>query len=127
MNPWIEFFVSLFIVIGATFIFIGSFGLLKLRNLMARLHGPSKATTVGVGGCLLASMLEGYSSQGTISIQEILVTFFLFITAPVTAHFLSKAYLHCVEKSDASLPQPHGPWGWSTFEKISRDSDVTKN
>ncbi len=44
--------------LGSLFIFVGSMGMLKLPTLMTRLHAPSKATTLGVGGCLIASMLQ---------------------------------------------------------------------
>jgi multicomponent K+:H+ antiporter subunit G len=54
--------------------------------------------------------------QERISIQEILITFFLFITAPVTAHFLAKASLHTAVDPEAELPRPGGSYGWSTFE-----------
>jgi multicomponent K+:H+ antiporter subunit G len=81
---------------------------------MSRLHGPSKATTLGVGGCLIASMLFFGFGQDRLSIQELLITFFLFITAPVTAHFLAKAHLHQSEAGEGELPRPDNS-GWSTF------------
>lgn len=116
MNPLYEFLIAFHIIVGAFFIVVGSWGLVKLPNLMSRLHGPSKATTLGVGGCLIASMIHFAVLQGRISVQEILITFFLFITAPVTAHFLAKASLHTAVDPEAELPRPGGSYGWSTFE-----------
>ncbi len=58
LDTVLEALTAATIVIGSTFILIGSFGLIKLPDLLSRLHGPSKATTVGVGGCLIASMLH---------------------------------------------------------------------
>ena len=61
---------------------------------MARLHAPTKATTLGVGGVLIASMLQCVISRGVLSFHELLITLFLFLTAPVTAQFIAKVYLH---------------------------------
>lgn len=54
-----EYLIAGFLVMAGIFGFVGSFGLLKLNDPMSRLHAPTKATTLGVGGVLLASMLHG--------------------------------------------------------------------
>ncbi|NEX21446.1 Na+/H+ antiporter subunit G [Thiorhodococcus mannitoliphagus] len=96
--------LSVLILIGALFTFIGSLGLARMPDFYTRLHGPTKATTLGVGSLLIASMIH-FSSQGEgISFHEVLVTLFLFITAPVSAHLLSKAALHLRVKSLAAPP-----------------------
>lgn len=121
MNPILELIVVFHIIVGSFFVLVGSFGLVKLPDLMSRLHGPSKATTLGVGGCLIASILFFSITEGRISIQEILITFFLFITAPVTAHFIAKAHLHTTVSDPEELPPTGSRYRWGTFEKISRD------
>jgi multicomponent K+:H+ antiporter subunit G len=121
MTAFTELLISVSIVIGGTFILIGSLGLLKLPDLMSRLHGPSKATTVGVGGCLIASMLHFWTVNGYLSIQEFLITVFLFITAPVTAHFIAKAHLHTHQSMKDELPQASHCSGWSTYELPEKD------
>ncbi len=89
----IETILSLAIVVGASFALIGSIGLVRLGDVYSRLHGPTKSTTLGIGGLLLASVLH-FSTGGQLSLREILVTGFLFLTAPVSAHMLAKAALH---------------------------------
>lgn len=89
-----DYLLSLLIVTGAAFTFIGSLGLVRLRDFYTRLHGPTKATTLGVGCILIASAVYFSHRQDGISLHEILVTLFLFITAPVSAHLLAKAALH---------------------------------
>lgn len=103
------------IVIGSSFVLIGSFGLIKLPDLLSRLHGPSKATTLGVGGCLVASMLHFWTLNGYLSVQELLVTLFLFITAPVTAHFIVKAHLHEHPELKDELSGMNQGRPWSTY------------
>lgn len=91
---FVEVLISLFLLIGASFALIGSIGLIRLPDFYMRLHGPAKATTLGVGGVLIGSMVF-FSTRGDgISLHELLVTLFLFITAPVSAHIVAKAALH---------------------------------
>ena len=94
MELWQDILVAIFAVIGAIFGLIGSFGLLKLKEAMSRLHAPTKATTLGVGGVLVASMIAALIDRGVLSMHELLITIFLFLTAPVTAHFIAKTHLH---------------------------------
>lgn len=100
----LEYLLSFLILAGAAFTFIGALGLARLRDFYTRLHGPTKATTLGVGSLLVASSLY-FSSRGEgLSLHELLVTLFLFITAPVSAHLLAKAALHLRLGSLAPLP-----------------------
>ncbi|QGU33626.1 Na+/H+ antiporter subunit G [Thermochromatium tepidum] len=100
----LEIALALLVLIGAGFTFIGSLGLVRMPDFFTRLHGPTKATTLGVGSLLIASMLH-FSAQGQgLSLHEVLVTLFLFITAPVSAHLLSKAALHLRTRSLAEPP-----------------------
>ena len=92
----LEVLLSLLILAGAIFTFIGSLGLARLPDFFTRLHAPTKATTLGVGCLLIASAIH-FSTQGDgLSLHEVLVTLFLFITAPVSGHLLGKTglYLH---------------------------------
>ncbi|MDZ4260962.1 MAG: Na+/H+ antiporter subunit G [Pseudomonadota bacterium] len=100
----LDYLLSFLILTGALFTFIGSLGLARLRDFYTRLHGPTKASTLGVG-CLLIASSVFFSNQGDgISLHEVLVTLFLFITAPISAHLLAKAALHTGVKSLAPPP-----------------------
>src|SRR3546814_14048569 len=94
MDLLAEILVASLIVLGGGFALIGSWALARLPSLMTRLHGPTKATTLGVGSCLVASMIYFPSQGGTWSAHELLITLFLFITAPVSANMIAKAHLH---------------------------------
>lgn len=104
MNPITEVLLSILVLAGAGFTFIGSLGLYRLRDFYTRLHGPTKATTLGVG-CLLLASATFFSVTGDgLSLHEILVSLFLFITAPISAHLLAKAALH--RRLDSVAPYP---------------------
>jgi multicomponent K+:H+ antiporter subunit G len=104
MPVTLELLLSALILIGAGFTLVGSLGLIRLRDFYSRLHGPTKATTLGVGSLLIASaVFFSYQDEG-LSLHEVLVTLFLFITAPVGAHLMAKAALHLRLKSIARMP-----------------------
>lgn len=84
MTEWV---VSGLLIIGGLFGLIGSFGLLKLRQPMQRLHAPTKATTLGLGATLIAATIQ--LSAGA----HLLIAAFLFVTAPLTALYLARAHL----------------------------------
>jgi multicomponent K+:H+ antiporter subunit G len=94
MPLWIEAAVAVLLVVGAAFTLVGSIGLVRLQDFFQRLHGPTKATTVGVGCLLVASSLFFSARDAGISANELLITVFLFLTAPVSAHLLARAARH---------------------------------
>ena len=89
-----EALISLLLVLGSLFAFTGSLGMLLFKDFFMRLHGPTKGTTLGIGCILIASMVYFTLYQQEPHFQELLITLFLFITAPVTGHILAKTGLH---------------------------------
>lgn len=111
------------ILLGAAFMLIGSWGLVRLPSTMERLHGPTVATTLGVGSLLIASMLHVWLQAGTWSTHELLIALFLLITAPISANMIAKVHLH--RRRGATTTEPAGIAGdpptpaasdWATFE-----------
>lgn len=94
MNFAIELILSLLLLLGGALILIGSLGLIRLPDVYTRLHAPTKATTLGMGAILIASMLFTLFAQGSLSVQQLLITLFLFISAPLTGHLLAKTAMH---------------------------------
>jgi multicomponent K+:H+ antiporter subunit G len=105
---WAELAVAVLLVVGAAFALVGSWGLAKLGDFYKRLHGPSKATTLGVGCVLIASGLA-FAVVGKASLHELLITLFLLVTAPVSAHLLVKAALQQDPGQRPPLPKPGAP------------------
>ena len=103
-----EILVSFFLLVGASFALIGSIGLARLPDFFTRLHGPTKSTTLGVGGMLAASLIYFSIRADELSLHELLVSLFLFMTAPVSAHLLAKAALHRKVHSIVPLPKKRG-------------------
>jgi multicomponent K+:H+ antiporter subunit G len=88
-----DYAIAALLVLGGVFGLIGSFGLLKLKDPMQRLHAPTKATTIGVGAALVASALDLVMLGQGATWQGVLVAVFLFLTAPLSALYLAKTHL----------------------------------
>ena len=110
-----EIVVSALILIGALFLFVGSYGLVKLPDLMRRLHAPTKATTLGIGALLIASLAYFLLVRGALSVHELMITLFLFLTAPITANFIAKTHLHRNVAME-TLPETGTDRPWASYE-----------
>jgi len=68
--------------------FVAALGVYRLPDVYNQLHTLTKAGTLGLVNLLLASIL----ALGTVSVlmKAILVIAFQFITAPVSAHMISR-------------------------------------
>lgn len=120
METLLEFAISFFLVVGGTFGFVGSYGLLKLNDPMSRLHAPTKATTVGMGGVLIASILHAILAENHGSVHEIMIVLFLFITAPITANFIAKVHIHRHE-TPKTLPKAGSDTVWATHAVADKE------
>lgn len=114
-----EYLIAALLVLGGSFGLIGSFGLLKLKAPMQRLHAPTKATTIGVGSVLVATMFS-YALVGQgFAWQELLVSAFLFLTAPLSAFYLAKTHiLRSIDRSE--LPASETGASWATLPQDTR-------
>ncbi|MBJ6137140.1 Na+/H+ antiporter subunit G [Marinobacter litoralis] len=99
MSTFAEYTISAMLIIGGVFTLIGAIGLGRLPDFYSRLHGPTKATTVGVGAIVISSVIYFSTLGQGVGIEEILITAFLFMTAPISANFLAKAAMHLEVKT----------------------------
>lgn len=113
----VELLVSALIVLGTFFVLVGSIGLAKLPDMMRRLHAPTKSTTLGIGSLLIASMVYFAAIKGLPSIHELLITLFLFLTAPITAYMLSKAHLLLDGQTQRDARRAGGERRWATLDR----------
>lgn len=105
MSMVVEILLVALLAVASFFIFVGSLGLVKLGDFFKRLHGPTKASTLGVGCVLIASI--GYHAWNGTDPQprELLITVFVFITAPISAHLMAKAALSLMMESRPQAPE----------------------
>ncbi len=123
MNTLAEVLVVAMLAVGCFFTVLGAFALIKLPTFFQRIHGPTKASTLGVGCILFASI--GYHAMvgNGLHPRELLITVFLFLTAPVSAHMMAKAALSLAE--DDPPPPPPGATSESVEEGEVMDEAAT--
>ena len=114
--------ISVFLLIGAFFTLVGAIGLVRLPDALTRLHAPTKVGTMGIGALLLASMTHSFVfAEG--SFHELLIMAFLFVTAPISANFMSKVNIH--RRTCDTPPDVPDEEVWSTLVKREEDGRIT--
>ena len=83
---------------GLFFFFVGTIGLLRLPDVMTRVHSAAKCDTLGALLCITALIL--YSGGGLISLKLTLVIVFLWITNPTATHLIARAEISRQENDD---------------------------
>jgi len=85
----IEIAGFIFVVIGLVFDFFGCLGLVRFPDVYNRLHSSIKCVTLGTSSILFGLFLyKGFTPAG---IKALLCILFLMLTAPVSAHVLSRS------------------------------------
>lgn len=91
MTEWI---ISILLLIGGSFVLVGSIGLVKMPDFFMRLHGPTKATTLGMASLLTAAIVFFSTSGEGVSVKELLISIFLLLTAPISGYMMIKSAIH---------------------------------
>ncbi|MCP3740630.1 monovalent cation/H(+) antiporter subunit G [Rossellomorea sp. BNER] len=91
MSVIISFIIGFLLLFGAFLSLVTAFGLLRLPDVYTRNHAASKAATLGVMSILLGTFLYFYVEHGHFNSKLILAIVFIFITAPVAGHLISRA------------------------------------
>lgn len=130
MQLAMEIFVSIFLIIGAFFMLVGSIGMVRLPDLFMRLHAPTKSSTLGLGSFLIAAIIFS-AFHGRFGFAEILITLFSFITAPVSANLIAQAALHLRLRSmSGEVPETLNrplPWQRTRRRAFHEKSKSTKD
>ena len=84
-----DMIVSILIVLGGGFAAIAGLGLLRLPDVLIRMHASTKAGTLGVGLIVLGVSVHFTSSL--VITKALLIIAFLLLTAPVGAHLIGRA------------------------------------
>lgn len=84
-------------VIGASLVMLAGIGVLRFRDVYARMHAATKASTLGIAlvGLAGCTVLDGRP-------KLVLTVVFIFVTAPSAAHLIGRA-AHRAEGVDILL------------------------
>lgn len=93
-----EWVAAILLVVGAFFMLVAGVGVLRLSDVFLRMHAATKAPSLGV--FLMVIALIFYFQNFWLSIEGLLIMIFIFMTAPIGAHALSRAaHAMHIEKS----------------------------
>lgn len=85
----IETISAIILLMGAFFVFVAALGLIRLPDLLMRMHATTKAGTLGAGLILVA--LAVYFADVAVSARAIATIVFILLTAPVAAHLIGRS------------------------------------
>ena len=89
-----EVIIAILVICGMVFTLGGAIGLIRFPDSYCRMHALSKGSTLGIICLMLAAVCYFIWSGIGFRVQSILALFFIFMTAPVGAHMISKAAYH---------------------------------
>ena len=121
-----EFLSTTLLIIGASFLFLASVGLLRMPDLFMRMSAATKGTTLGVG-CMLLAVGVHFPGFG-ITARAIAGILFFFTTTPVAAHMIGRAgYFIGVPLWDKSVRDDlHGRYDLLTHELESQQEEIVQ-
>ncbi len=85
----IEFFTAFFLLVGAGFVLIGALGVIRMPDLMLRMHTTTKAGALGGG--LIAIAAAFYFPEAGVIVRSVAILAFVVLTAPIAAHIIGRA------------------------------------
>jgi multicomponent K+:H+ antiporter subunit G len=94
LPAWAALPVGFLLILGGCIIVIGAFGLMRLPNFYQRIHAPAITITLGAGCVLIASMIYFSTTQSRLVVHELLITLFVFLTAPIVSMMLARAAVY---------------------------------
>ena len=126
MTVLLEGLAIFFVLVASVFLVVGAIGLFRLPDLFMRLHAPTKSSTLGLGGILIASVLLSITF-GRFGMAEILISLLAFITAPVSANLMAQAAIHLNLRSQSGeVPEAiNRPLPWQR-QRESEDQSFKK-
>ncbi|MEQ3641938.1 MAG: monovalent cation/H(+) antiporter subunit G [Paracoccus sp. (in: a-proteobacteria)] len=84
-----DIIVAILVLSGGIFCFAAGMGVLRLPDLLTRMHASTKAGTLGSGLILVAVAVQ--FAEGTVIARAVAAILFLLMTAPVAAHLIGRA------------------------------------
>lgn len=83
-----EIIMAVLMLIGGTFCCIAGLGILRLPDVIMRMHASTKASTLGAG--LILTAVAIHFGKMEVVTPALATIGFLLLTAPVSAHLLAK-------------------------------------
>ena len=86
----IEILTSLLLLLGAFLMMLSGIGIIRMPDLLTRMHATSKAGALGIG-LMACGYMVFYSDQTSLVVRALAMVVFVIVTAPIAAHVLARA------------------------------------
>ncbi|MCM3619028.1 monovalent cation/H(+) antiporter subunit G [Sutcliffiella horikoshii] len=91
MTETISIFIGVVVLLGSLLSLVTTIGLIRLPDVYCRSHAASKSATLGVLFILIAALMHFWFEDGYFSARLVLGIIFVFVTAPVAGHLITRA------------------------------------
>ena len=81
--------ISLFLLLGGFFALVAAIGVLRLPDVLTRMHASTKAGVLGSSLILIGGAI--YLHETEITVRVIAIILFLMLTSPIGAHMIGRA------------------------------------
>ena len=81
--------IGLFLLVGGFFALVAAVGVLRLPDVLTRMHASTKAGILGSSLILIGGAF--YLSEAEITVRVIAIILFLMLTSPIGAHMIGRA------------------------------------
>ncbi|WP_174615735.1 Na+/H+ antiporter subunit G [Virgibacillus ihumii] len=99
-----EFIAALLILIGSIIAVISAIGIIRFPDVYTRSHAATKSSTLSILLTLFGAFLFFWWGQSIFSVRILLGILFVFLTAPVAGHLISRAaYRRKVKMADTTV------------------------
>ena len=95
-----DILVGILLLGGGAFVLIAAIGIVRLPDLLTRMHASTKAGTLG--SLLILAGLAVHVASVPVTSKVFATALFLLITAPIAAHMIGRAHARTTRKAEQS-------------------------
>ena len=85
-----EFIISFLLLLGAFLMLLSGIGIMRMPDLLTRMHATSKAGALGIG-LMACGYMAFYAADTSLVVRALAMIVFVIVTAPIAAHVLARA------------------------------------
>ena len=85
----IDALIGCLLLLGGTFAVIGALGLIRMQDVLIRMHASSKIGTLSTMLTVLGAAIW-FGDLG-VTVRVVLIVLFLLLTAPIASHMIGRA------------------------------------
>lgn len=92
----VDIIIALFLLLGGFFALIAAIGVLRLPDVLTRMHASTKAGVLGSSLILIGGAI--YLAEVEVTARVVATILFLMLTSPIGAHMIGRASVGDLKK-----------------------------